>query len=336
MSGLGVAALLEVSDLSVTFKRKGRRDVKAVDGVSCTVAATETLGLVGESGSGKSVTAMAVLGLLPKRGVEITGSIKLAGVELLGMPDDQLRDLRGREMAMVFQDPMTSLNPVISIGEQVTEVLRRHRQMDGAAAREEAVSLLHRVGIPDGQRRLKEYPHQLSGGMRQRALIAIALACQPRLLICDEPTTALDVTIQAQILDLLKELVSETGTALMMITHDLGVVAGLCSQVHVMYSGRIVESSPRRELFAHPRHPYTGGLLASIPRLDVPRGQALQPIPGSPNDTIPWTEGCAFAPRCSSRGAECTVLAPALSVSGPSALRCHYPLARADPLGATS
>jgi peptide/nickel transport system ATP-binding protein len=336
MSAIGSGALLEVADLSVTFKRKGRRDVRAVDGVSFSVATTETLGIVGESGSGKSVTAMAVLGLLPKRGVEISGSVKLAGVELLGMPDDQLRDLRGREMAMVFQDPMTSLNPVIPIGEQVTEVLRRHRQMDASAARDEAASLLHRVGIPDGRRRLKEYPHQLSGGMRQRALIAIALACQPRLLICDEPTTALDVTIQAQILDLLKELVSETGTALMMITHDLGVVAGLCSQVHVMYSGRIVESSPRRELFARPRHPYTGGLLASIPRLDVPRGQALQPIPGSPNDTISWDEGCAFAPRCGSRGAECTVEAPTLSVSGPSALRCHYPLAIPDPLGGLS
>ena len=185
--------LLEVSDLSVTFKRKGRRDVRAVDGVSFSVAATETLGIVGESGSGKSVTALAILGLLPKRGVEVTGSIKLGGVELLGMSDNGLRDLRGREMAMVFQDPMTSLNPVITVGEQVTEVLRRHRQMDASAARAEAADLLLRVGIPDGNRRLKEYPHQLSGGMRQRALIAIALACQPRLLICDEPTTALDV-----------------------------------------------------------------------------------------------------------------------------------------------
>ncbi len=318
--------LLEVSNLSVTFKRKGRRDVRAVDGVSFSVAATETLGIVGESGSGKSVTALAVLGLLPKRGVEVTGSIKLAGVELLGMNENTLRDLRGREMAMVFQDPMTSLNPVITVGEQVTEVLRRHREMDAKAARAEAADLLLRVGIPDGNRRLKEYPHQLSGGMRQRALIAIALACQPRLLICDEPTTALDVTIQAQILDLLKELVSETGTALMMITHDLGVVAGLCNQVHVMYSGRIVESAPRRDLFAHPRHPYTGGLLASIPRLDVPRGQPLEPIPGSPNDTIGWDQGCAFAPRCTNRGAECMVVAPELTSAGHSALRCHYPL----------
>ena len=318
--------LLEVSNLSVTFKRKGRRDVRAVDGVSFSVAATETLGIVGESGSGKSVTALAVMGLLPTRGVVVTGSIKLDGVELLGMKQNALRDLRGREMAMVFQDPMTSLNPVITLGEQVTEVLKRHRQMDTAAARTEAADLLLRVGIPDGNRRLKEYPHQLSGGMRQRALIAIALACQPRLLICDEPTTALDVTIQAQILDLLKELVTETGTALMMITHDLGVVAGLCNQVHVMYSGRIVESAPRRDLFAHPRHPYTGGLLASIPRLDVPRGQALEPIPGSPNDTISWDVGCAFAPRCTNRGEECMQIAPELTSVGHSALRCHYPL----------
>ncbi|MGL5826412.1 MAG: ABC transporter ATP-binding protein [Nocardioides sp.] len=318
--------LLEVSDLSVTFTRKGRRDVRAVDGVSFTVATGETLGLVGESGSGKSVSALAIMGLLPKRGVRVTGSVKLAGVELLGMADDAMRDLRGRDLAMVFQDPMTSLNPVISVGEQVGEVLHRHRGMSAAEANAESESLLARVGIPDGRRRLKEYPHQLSGGMRQRALIAIALACRPRLLICDEPTTALDVTIQAQILDLLKELVSETGSALMMITHDLGVVAGLCRQIHVMYAGRIVESAPRRELFANPRHPYTGGLLASIPRLDVPRGSALAPIPGSPNDTISWAAGCAFAPRCTSRGDECTRVAPAVDVAGASVLRCHHPL----------
>ena len=327
------AALLDVTDLSVTFTRKGRRDVRAVDGVSFRVRAGETLGLVGESGSGKSVTSLAVLGLLPSRGARVTGSVRLDGVELLGMPVNRLRDLRGRDMAMVFQDPMTSLNPVITVGRQVTEVLSRHRGLGKEAAREEAESLLRRVGIPDPDRRLGEYPHQLSGGMRQRALIAIALACQPRLLICDEPTTALDVTIQAQILDLLRELVVDSGTALMMITHDLGVVAGLCDMVHVMYSGRIVESAQRRDLFARPRHPYTGGLLASIPRLDAPRGDPLEPIPGSPNDTIPWTEGCAFAPRCGNRVALCTQVAPDLGRVGSSSLRCHNPLSESEAAG---
>ncbi len=318
--------LLEVEDLSVTFASRGRTSVPAVDGVSFHVDEGETLGIVGESGSGKSVTALAILGLLPKRGVRIEGRIRLDGRDLRTLDDDTLRDLRGRDLAMVFQDPMTSLNPVITVGLQVTEVLRRHRGMDKEQASAEAESLLRRVGIPDPGRRLGEYPHQLSGGMRQRALIAIALACQPRLLICDEPTTALDVTIQAQILDLLKELVSETGTALMMITHDLGVVAGLCSNVHVMYSGRIVESAPRRPLFAQPRHPYTGGLLASIPRLDAPRGEPLEPIPGSPNDTIPWSQGCAFEPRCSRSDELCATTTPELGSAGVSALRCHHPL----------
>ncbi|WP_088289789.1 ABC transporter ATP-binding protein [Kineosporia sp. A_224] len=318
--------LLAVDDLSVTFTRRGRRDVRAVDGVSFAIRPGETVGLVGESGSGKSVTALAVMGLLPGRGVRVGGSVRLEGEELLGASDDRLRDLRGREMAMVFQDPMTSLNPVVSIGVQVTEVLRRHRDMTREQASVEAASLLRRVGIPDPVRRLKDYPHQLSGGMRQRALIASALACRPRLLICDEPTTALDVTIQAQILDLLRQLVRESGTALLMITHDLGVVAGLCDTVHVMYSGRVVESAPRRPLFGSPRHPYTGGLLASIPRLDAPRGAPLHPIQGSPNDTIPWETGCAFAPRCDHRVDACTTSAPALEVRGHASVRCWNPL----------
>ncbi|MGL5810354.1 MAG: ABC transporter ATP-binding protein [Nocardioides sp.] len=326
----GRVPMLQVTDLSVTFTSRGRAggrpDVRAVDGVSLSVAEGETVGIVGESGSGKSVSALAVLGLLPRRGVRVSGSVKFDGVELLGQPDKRLRDLRGREMSMVFQDPMTSLNPVISIGEQVTEVLRRHRDMDAAAARAEAQSLLIKVGIPDGSRRLKEYPHQMSGGMRQRALIAIALACRPRLLICDEPTTALDVTIQAQILDLLKGLVAESGTALMMITHDLGVVAGLCSRVHVMYAGRIVESAPRRGLFGRPRHPYTEGLLASIPRLDAPRGAGLDPIPGSPNDTLPWDSACAFAPRCSAVDDECRQRVPRLAGLAGGEVRCHHPV----------
>jgi len=318
--------LLDVEDLSVTFTRRGRRDVRAVEGVSFAIRPGETVGIVGESGSGKSVTALAVMGLLPSRGVVVRGGVTLDGEQLLGASDDRLRDLRGRDMAMVFQDPMSSLNPVVNVGIQVTEVLTRHQDMTRDQAAVEAESLLRRVGIPDPGRRLRDYPHQLSGGMRQRALIAIALACKPRLLIADEPTTALDVTIQAQILDLLRGLVRESGTSLLMITHDLGVVAGLCDTVHVMYSGRIVESAQRKHLFAHPRHPYTGGLLASIPRLDAPRGQPLHPIKGSPNDTIPWTQGCAFAPRCGNRVDECTTAAPDLDHVGASHLRCFNPL----------
>ena len=306
------APLLKVRDLTVTFRSRGRGDVRAVDGLSLDVAAGETVGIVGESGSGKSVSSLAALGLLPRRGVQVTGSVEFAGQDLLEMPEAELRALRGREIAMVFQDPMSSLNPVLTVGRQITEILTRHRGMNGAQAREEATRLLHSVGIGDGARRLRSFPHQLSGGMRQRVMIAMALACAPRLLIADEPTTALDVTISAQILELLRELVVGSQTALILITHDLGVVAGLCDQVHVMYSGRIVESAHRRQLFASPRHPYTTGLLASVPRLDQPRGVALQPIPGSPSDTLPWAQGCAFSPRCSRQIEECTGRPPAL------------------------
>ena len=322
----GDEAILTVEDLQVVFHRRDARPVYAVDEVSFKVHAGEHLGLVGESGSGKSVTSLAIMGLLPKAGAQISGSVLFRNRELLGMSDADLRNLRGREMAMVFQDPMTSLNPVITVGRQITEVLRRHRDLSKQGAADEAVDLLQRVGIPDPKRRVTEYPHQLSGGMRQRALIAIALACQPRLLIADEPTTALDVTIQAQILELLKELVADTGTALIMITHDLGVVAGLCDRVHVMYSGRIVESADRRDLFATPRHPYTGGLMKSVPRLDVPRGEPLYPIPGSPTDTLPWSEGCAFAPRCQNAEGDCRTQTPRLAPKGRRALRCFHPL----------
>jgi len=323
-------ALLEVEDLRVTFGGRDRSDVRAVDGVSFAVDAGQTIGLVGESGCGKSVTSLAIMGLLPSTGVRVAGSVSFDGQQLLTMTTDQMRDIRGRDITMVFQDPMTSLNPVITIGLQVTEVLSRHRGMNKSDARAEAASLLRRVGIPDPERRLKDYPHQLSGGMRQRALIAMALACQPRVMIADEPTTALDVTIQAQILDLLKQLTEETGAALIMITHDLGVVAGLCDTVNVMYSGRIVESAPRRELFADPRHPYTHGLLASIPRLDHPRGTPLTPIPGSPRDVLPWAQGCAFSPRCSQPVDACVQQAPGLGPIGTSGvhdLRCHHPVA---------
>ena len=296
--------LLSVRDLRVTFTRRGRAPVHAVDGVSFDVRAGEVLGLVGESGSGKSVTSLAVTGLLPPRGVAVSGQALLDGQDLLTMPRTALADLRGKDVAMVFQDPMTSLNPVVPVGLQITEVLRRHTGASRAAAREQAVELLGRVGIPDPRRRVREFPHQLSGGMRQRVMIAIAMACSPRLLIADEPTTALDVTIQAQVVELLRELVREQGTAMLLITHDLGVVAGVCDDVTVMYSGRVVERAERRELSARPRHRYTAGLLASVPRLDV-RQERLTPIPGTPRDVLPWSSGCAFAPRCAARDDAC-------------------------------
>ncbi|MET9345242.1 ABC transporter ATP-binding protein [Streptomyces termitum] len=306
-------SLLTVDELTVTFGGRGRKDVRAVNGVSFSVDQGQIVGLVGESGCGKSVTSLALMGLLPSKGVTLGGRAELDGTDLLSLRPSKMRDLRGREMAMIFQDPLSSLNPVIPIGVQVTEILQRHRGMKGEAARKEAAHLLDRVGIPDPNRRLKEFPHQLSGGMRQRALIAMAVACAPRLLIADEPTTALDVTIQAQILDLLKELVDQEGTALLMITHDLGVVAGLCDQVNVLYAGKVVESAGRRELFAHPTHPYTHGLLGSIPRLDAPRGEPLHPIRGSINDQIAWADGCAFAPRCDRYEMECLTGTPELT-----------------------
>jgi peptide/nickel transport system ATP-binding protein len=327
-------ALLEVRDLSVVFQRKGEQPFAAVDGVSFDVEPGQTVGLVGESGCGKSVTSLAIMGLLPKRGAKVSGSARFEDTELLSLSDKQMRDRRGRDIAMVFQDPLSSLNPVVEIGLQVTEVLERHRGMSRKQARVEATDLLEKVGIPDPRRRLDEYPHQLSGGMRQRALIAIALACRPRLLIADEPTTALDVTIQAQILALLAELVRDTETALIMITHDLGVVAGLCDEVNVLYAGRVVERAGRHDLFRVPRHPYTHGLLASIPRLDAAKGERLSPIRGSVADNIPWTSGCAFAPRCPNAINTCVEVTPAMetdtTVAGERLLRCHNPVAPAN------
>ncbi|MGP4112050.1 ABC transporter ATP-binding protein [Streptomyces sp. 4N509B] len=306
-------SLLSVDDLSVTFTGRGDgRDFHAVSGVSFSIDAGKVTGLVGESGCGKSVTSLALMGLLPGKGVRIGGRADFDGTDLLSLSRSALRDLRGSQLAMIFQDPLSSLNPVVPIGVQVTETLSRHRGLRGAAARREAAALLDRVGIPDPTRRLKEYPHQLSGGMRQRALIAMAVACAPRLLIADEPTTALDVTIQAQILELLRELVDEQGTALLMITHDLGVVAGLCDTVNVLYAGKVVESAERRPLFATPAHPYAHGLLGSIPRLDAPRGEPLTPVRGSINDTIAWDDGCAFAPRCDFYTLACLEGPPAL------------------------
>ncbi|MFJ9662512.1 ABC transporter ATP-binding protein [Streptomyces griseoflavus] len=321
-------SLLSVDELTVTFGGVGRKESRAVDGVSFEVDQGQVVGLVGESGCGKSVTSLALMGLLPHKGVKIGGRAEFDGTDLFTMSPSARRDLRGSQMAMIFQDPLSSLNPVVPVGVQVTEILERHRGMKGEAARKEAAHLLDRVGIPDPTRRLKEFPHQLSGGMRQRALIAMAVACAPSLLIADEPTTALDVTIQAQILELLKELVDQEGTALLMITHDLGVVAGLCDQVNVLYAGKVVESAGRRELFAHPTHPYAHGLLGSIPRLDAPRGEALKPIRGSINDRIAWADGCAFAPRCDRYEMGCLTGTPPLTEPRAAGheVRCVHPV----------
>ena len=325
--------LLSVRDLSIQFTRRGTEPFQAVDGVSFDVHPGQTVGLVGESGCGKSVTSLAIMGLLAKRGSRVTGEVLFEGTDLLRLRDEEMRNRRGRDLGMIFQDPLSSLNPVVPIGLQVSEVLERHKGLKRKKAMSRAKEMLDKVGIPDPERRLKEYPHQLSGGMRQRALIAIALACEPRLLIADEPTTALDVTIQAQILQLLKDLVRESNTALIMITHDLGVVAGLCDEVNVLYGGRIVERGERHPLFAQPRHPYTTGLLGSIPSLEGDRGAELTPIPGSVVDNLPWTSACAFAPRCSQPIEVCTRVSPELVrddvVSDDRQLRCHNPVQEA-------
>ena len=318
--------LLAVQDLRVTFGRRGEESFHAVDGVSFDVRPGQTVGLVGESGCGKSVTSLAIMGLLPHRGNTVSGSAMFDGEDLLSMSQSQLRNRRGRDIAMIFQDPLSSLNPVVSIGRQVTEVMERHRGLSRKEASPQAAELLERVGIPDATARLANYPHQLSGGMRQRALIAMAIACSPRLLIADEPTTALDVTIQAQILALLKELVVDTGTALVMITHDLGIVAGLCDEVNVLYGGKIVERGTRHGLFRRPRHPYTVGLLNSIPRLDAPRGEKLSPVPGSVADNLPWDAACAFAPRCANVVEACTTQTPQWDGDHVAGLRCFNPM----------
>jgi oligopeptide transport system ATP-binding protein len=290
-------SLLSVDALRVEFWTQ-RGTVYAVNVVSFDVAAGESLGIVGESGCGKSVTSLAVLGLLPRAGRVTEGSAVFGGRDLIGLSDGELRKIRGSEIGMIFQDPMTSLNPVLTIGRQIREALEWHFGISRSEARTRAVDLLQQVGIPEARRRVDDYPHQFSGGMRQRAMIAMALACEPKLLIADEPTTALDVTIQAQILDLLRTLVSERDTALIMITHDLGVVAGMCERVNVMYGGMIMETGTAEAVFRSPRHPYTLGLLQSVPRLDTPRGRKLQPIEGAPRDMLGPPSACPFAPRC--------------------------------------
>ena len=289
--------LLSVEDLRVEFWTR-RGTVHAVNGISFDIAPGETLGIVGESGCGKSVTSLALLGILPRAGRVTTGTAIFGDRDLLQLNDDQLRKVRGREVAMIFQDPMTSLNPVLTIGRQIREALETHFDMDKGAADRKAAELIDQVGIPSAKARIKDYPHQFSGGMRQRAMIAMALACEPKLLIADEPTTALDVTIQAQILNLLRELVAERDTALILITHDLGVVAGMCERVNVMYAGMFMETGTAEQLFARPRHPYTLGLLESIPRLDATRKERLRPIHGAPRDMLRAPSACPFQPRC--------------------------------------
>jgi oligopeptide transport system ATP-binding protein len=304
--------LLEISDLRVRFKTS-RGLVHAVNGISFEVRRGETLGLVGESGCGKSVTALASMGILPRAARIASGSIKLDGRELLGLSERAWRRIRGKEIAMIFQDPMTSLNPVLTVGAQLREAIEEHLDLDRKAASRRAVELLDQVGIPSASDRLKNYPHQFSGGMRQRVMIAMALACEPKLLIADEPTTALDVTIQAQILDLLRELVADRDTSLVLITHDLGVVAGMCERVQVMYAGTLVVAGSAGELFAAPRHPYTLGLLQSVPRLDTGRRQPLRAIPGAPRNMLSEPESCPFAPRCRNRIERCTAELPPLT-----------------------
>jgi peptide/nickel transport system ATP-binding protein len=290
--------LLEVRDLRVHFATDDGL-VRAVDGVSFAVEPGRTLGVVGESGSGKTVAALSVMGLTRDATARISGEVRFDGRDLLSLPDDEIRRVRGRDIGMVFQDPLSSLHPFYRVGRQLVEAVRVHRpEVSRAAARTRAVELLDMVGIPEPARRVDAYPHELSGGMRQRAMIAMALANQPRLLIADEPTTALDVTVQAQILELIGRLQAELGMALVLITHDLGVVAEIADHIAVMYAGRIVERAPAPVLFGGPEHPYTWGLLRSIPRLDAPRGEELQPIPGRPPSLINLPGGCSFHPRC--------------------------------------
>jgi peptide/nickel transport system ATP-binding protein len=288
--------LLELRDLSVRFDTDDGT-VHAVDRMALTLAPSQVLGIVGESGCGKSVTALSILGLLPKTAT-VTGSVVFEGAELLGASRARLRKIRGRKISFVFQEPMTSLNPVLRVGHQLEEVLREHMKLSRSAARARAVELLDLVHIPDPERRVQEYPHQLSGGMRQRVMIAMALACDPKILIADEPTTALDVTIQAGILDLLRELRERLGTAIILITHNLGVVADLADRVVVMYAGRKAEEAPVQELFAHPQHPYTIGLLGAVPRPGAARNGRLQEIPGRVPSLAQLPGHCAFADRC--------------------------------------
>ncbi|MEO3784001.1 ABC transporter ATP-binding protein [Actinocorallia sp. B10E7] len=323
------ASLLEVTDLRTTFHTP-RGDVTAVDGVSLTLRAGETLGVVGESGSGKSVLGRSLMGLIGQGPTTtISGRVTLAGHDVHALPARERRRLWGPTVAMVFQDPMTSLNPVKKIGTHLVEALRLHLRLDRKAARERSVDLLRQVGIPEPARRLDQYPHELSGGMRQRVVIAMALACDPKLLIADEPTTALDVTVQKQILDLLARLARERQMAIILVSHDLGAVAGRTDRVAVMYAGRVVETSRTLEVFTRPIHPYSEALLASIPRLDAAPHTRLRTIEGRPPDLVSPPPGCRFAPRCTRAEDVCRTEAPRLRGPRPAAPRhtaaCHLP-----------
>jgi len=307
--------------------------VKAVDGVSYELNEGETLGLVGESGCGKSVSALSVMRLIPDPpGKIIDGEILLDGEDILKIDMEGMREVRGAKIAMVFQEPMTSLNPVLTVERQITETLQLHMGMSKLESQRESVNLLTRVGIPDPEIRIKQYPHQFSGGMRQRVMIAMALSCNPRLIIADEPTTALDVTIQAQILDLMKSLTTELGVALIVITHNLGVVARYADRVNIMYAGKVIERGEAHEIYSNPRHPYTVGLLRSVPRLDLPRRAKLDPIEGQPPDLINLPPGCAFRERCRWAIDKCATDTPELVETSDGHLSACF---RADELGTT-
>ena len=315
--GFPDTAVLEVEGLRTEFNTAAGR-VHAVNGVSFSVAPGETLGVVGESGCGKSVTALSMMRLVSPPGLITDGRVLLGGTDLMTLSDEGIRRVRGLEVAMIFQDPMTSLNPVLTIGHQIIGPLRVHLGMTRSQARQRAIALLDTCGIPDPQRRLSDYPHKLSGGMRQRVMIAMALSCEPKVLIADEPTTALDVTIQAQILDLLNEMRDRMGMAIVLITHDLGVVAEIADRVCVMYAGRIVETASADEVIGNPRHPYTIGLLRSTPRLDQKKVGRLEPIQGSPPDMLEPSSGCPFRPRCFAATTRCDLENPLLESVGPS------------------
>jgi oligopeptide transport system ATP-binding protein len=317
--------LLEVKNLQTHFYTRSGV-AKAVEDVSFTLNESETLGLVGESGCGKSVTSLSIMRLVGPPGKIVGGEILYKGEDVLDMNQDDLYKLRGGQIAMIFQDPMTSLNPVLPIGFQIAEAVKAHLKMDETAAMNRAAEMLDRVRIPEARRRLKDYPHQFSGGMRQRVMIAIALSCNPQILIADEPTTALDVTIQAQVLDLMKGLATEFRTATLLITHDLGVVAGTCDRVCVMYAGRVVETAPTASIFKTPAHPYTQALLAAVPRPEQQRGERLAAIGGQPPNLVNLPPGCPFAPRCRKAQPRCRQELPLLENVGPNQrAACFYP-----------